>query len=98
MGVVGVPGQRLEWLQEDRMKIEIPKDILAAAGLTEKDCVIEFAVHLYASRRITHAQALRLSGLDRSAFEAELARRDMSLYNVEDLNADVKTLKELGRL
>lgn len=76
----------------------IPDDILEAAGLTARDCLIELAVHLYAQRRITIGQALRLSRLSRTEFEKELARRDISLYSVEDLNHDVAALKELGRL
>ena len=56
------------------------------------------AVHLYAERRLAFAQALRLAGLNRLEFEKELARRDISLYTVEDLKHDVAALKELGRL
>ena len=79
-------------------ELTIPDDILEAAGLTETDCLIELAVHLYAERRITIGQALRISRLSRADFEKELARRDISLYSVEDLNRDVEALKELGRL
>jgi predicted HTH domain antitoxin len=79
-------------------ELTIPDDILEAAGLTERDCLIELAVHLYAERRITLGQALRLSQLTRAELEKELARRDISLYTVEDLSRDVAALKELGRL
>jgi predicted HTH domain antitoxin len=78
--------------------LTIPADILEAAGLTEADCLVELAVHLYAKRRITIGQALRLSRLSRPEFEKELARRDISLYSLEDLENDVATLKELGRM
>ena len=60
------------------MKLEIPDDILKSSGLTEEDCLIELSVRLYADRRISLAQALRLSRLDRFAFESQLARRDIS--------------------
>ena len=79
-------------------ELTIPDDILEAAGLTEGDCLIELAVHLYTERRITLSQALRLSQLSRTELEEELARRNISLYTVEDLNRDVAVLKELGRL
>ena len=79
-------------------ELTIPDDILEAAGLTERECLIELAVHLYAERRITLGQALRLSQLNRAELEEELARRNISLYTVEDLNRDVAALKELGRL
>ena len=76
----------------------IPDDILEGTGLTERDCRVELAVHLYAERRLTIAQALRLSELTRLEFEKELARHDISLYSIEDLHDDVAALKELGRL
>lgn len=79
-------------------ELTIPDDILEAAGLTGRDCLIELSVHLYTERRITFGQALRLSQLSRTGFEEELARRNISLYTVEDLNRDVAVLKELGRL
>ena len=47
------------------MKVEIPEDILRSAGLTEEECLTGLAVGLYADRRVTIAQALRLCGLDR---------------------------------
>lgn len=81
-----------------RTELTIPDDILEAAGLTERDCLVELAVHLYVQRRLRIGQALRLSRLSRAEFEKELARRDISLYSVEDLNQDVAALKELGRL
>jgi predicted HTH domain antitoxin len=80
------------------MTIELPDDIIKAAGLTEEDCRIELGVRLYADRRISLAQALRLSGLNRGEFERQLADRDVSLYTVDDLRDDVETLKTLGRL
>ena len=79
-------------------RLTIPDEILEAAGLTESDCLIELAVHLYAQRRITIAQALRLSKLNRPDFDKELAHRDISLYTVKDLHEDVEALKKLGRL
>ena len=64
------------------IEFTIPDDILEAAGLTEKDRRIELAVHLCAERRLSIAQALRLSGLTRIEFEAELGRHNISLYSV----------------
>ncbi|ETW95260.1 UPF0175 family protein [Candidatus Entotheonella palauensis] len=80
------------------MRLEIPDDIMTLAGLTEQDCLIELSVHLYAGRRLSFGQALRLSGLNRFEFEHQLAQRDISLYTVADLHEDVETLRELGRL
>jgi predicted HTH domain antitoxin len=80
------------------MKIELPDDIMKSSGLTEEDCLIELGVRLYADQRISLAQALRVSGLARVEFEKQLARRDISLYTVDDLREDVETLKALGHL
>jgi predicted HTH domain antitoxin len=79
------------------MKLDIPDDIMQSSGLTEEDCLIELSVRLYADRRLSLAQALRLAGLDRFAFERQLAWRNISLYTVDDLHEDVATLKDLGR-
>ncbi len=79
-------------------RLAIPDDILAAAGLTEQECLIELAIQLYAQRRIKIGHALRLSQLTREQFEQELARHNISLYSVADLDDDVASLKELGRL
>jgi predicted HTH domain antitoxin len=78
--------------------LTIPADILEAAGLTEADVLVELAVHLYAERRIAFGQALRVSRLSRPEFEKELARRDISLYSLEDLKNDVAALQQLGRM
>jgi len=80
------------------MQIDVPEDIAKSAGLTPEDCLVELAVRLYSVRRIALKHALRLSGLDRSEFEAALAARNISTYTVEDLNSDVETLRRLGRL
>jgi predicted HTH domain antitoxin len=78
--------------------LKIPEDIIKAVGLTERECLIELAVHFYAERRIKLGHALRLSGLSRLDFEKELAQRDISLYTVRDLHDDIAALRELGRL
>ena len=77
------------------MTIQLPEEILRAAGLTEKDIVLELAVHLYAQRRISFPQAIRISGLSRIEFEREIHRRKISLYTVDDLRSDVADLTEL---
>ena len=78
--------------------LTIPDGILEVAGMTEKDCLIELAVQLYAQRRIKIAHALRLSQLTRRDFEQELGRHSISRYSIDDLNDEVASLKELGRL
>jgi predicted HTH domain antitoxin len=79
------------------MTIHLPEEILKSAGLTEKDIVIELAVHLYGERKISFPHAVRISGLGRLEFERELHRRKISLFTVEDLRSDVADLEELRR-
>ena len=80
------------------MRLEIPDEIVKATGLTEADCRIGLSVALYADRRISLAQDLRLGGLNRAEFDKHLANRNITLYTVDDLYEDVATLKALGRL
>ena len=77
------------------MQIDLPDEVVRAAGLTEKACLTELAVQLYASRRVTIAQALELCRMTRSEFQKELGKREISLYTVEDLHADMAALEEL---
>ena len=86
------------WYDKHSMQITIPDDISRDAGLTARDCLFELAARLYADRRISLAQALRITGVGRAAFAEELARRNVTLYTVQDLQEDVQALRELGRL
>jgi predicted HTH domain antitoxin len=79
------------------MTIQLPEEILRSAGLTEREIVIELAVHLYGERRISFHQAVKISGLNRLEFEGELHRRKISLYTAEDLRSDFADLKDLRR-
>lgn len=58
-----------------KAKLTLPVDVLVSSGLTESDCLIELAVHLFGQRRVTMDQALRISNLGRVEFEEELAKR-----------------------
>jgi predicted HTH domain antitoxin len=57
------------------MTIIIRADILAQAGLAERDARIEFACRLYDADRLRMRAASRLAGLDRVQFEVELRKR-----------------------
>jgi predicted HTH domain antitoxin len=79
------------------MTITIPDDILAQAGLTERDALIEFACRLYDADRLTKPAAARLAGLDRVGFEIELRKRGIAVYRPtpEDFRSDMETLRQL---
>jgi predicted HTH domain antitoxin len=81
------------------MQCVIPDDILQAARLSPEELKREVAILLYAQRRLTLGQARRLAAMPRLAFQQLLASRGIGPhYDVEDLEEDVETLRELGRL
>lgn len=56
-------------------KLTLPDDFLVTSGLTESECLIALAVHLFAQHRITVDQAVLLSGLDRENFDQAFEKR-----------------------
>ena len=79
--------------------LEIPQDIFDSARLTPAELKIEMAVHLYAEQRLSIGKARELAGLTLWEFRQLLASRRISPhYDAADLDQDVSTLRELGRL
>lgn len=80
------------------MTITIPDEVLAWAGLTEKEALVEFACRLYDAEKLDLFHAGKLAGLSRVEFESELLQRNIPIYRptVEDFLEDVATLKKLG--
>ena len=79
--------------------IQIPQDVLMAARLTEQEFKIEVAIHLYSTRRLSIGKARELAGLPLWQFRQILAARQIPAhYDVEDLEADVRTLRAMDRL
>src|SRR5262245_60177113 len=79
--------------------LEIPQDILDSARITVDDLKVEIAVYLYAQNRLSIGKARELAGMSLWEFRQLLASRKISPhYDVTDLEDDVATLKELGRL
>jgi predicted HTH domain antitoxin len=69
------------------------------ARLSLSDLKVELAVHLYAQRRLPIGKARELAGMALWEFRQLLGSRRISPhYDVEDLEQDVATLRELGRL
>ena len=74
----------------------IEDSILEAANMSEADLKVELAVLLYRKKRLTYAQARKLSELGRIEFDDKLSEANVpSDYSIEDLHADLKTLEEL---
>ena len=79
--------------------LEIPQDVLDSARLTESELKVEMAVYLYAQGRLSIGKARELAGMALWEFRQLLAsRRIAPHYDVMDLDEDVATLREMGRL
>jgi predicted HTH domain antitoxin len=81
------------------MNIVIPDEVLLTASMSEAELMQEIAVMLFQKEKLTLGQASNLAGMNQLAFQHLLASRQISVhYDVEDFEADLKTLRELGRL
>ena len=79
--------------------LEIPRDVLDSARLTIPEVRVEIAVYLYAQRRLSAGKARELAGMSLWEFRQLLASRRISPhYDETDLDEDVATLSEMGRL
>ena len=79
--------------------VEVPQEILDSARLTASELKVEMAVHLYAQGRLAVGKARELAGMTLWEFRQLLAsRRIPPHYDEADLEEDVATLRELGRL
>lgn len=79
--------------------LEIPQDLLDSARLTIEDLKVEIAVSLYANRRLSIGKARELAEMSLWQFRQVLAARRIPVhYDEADLDDDVATLRELGRL
>ena len=81
------------------MSVTIPDEVLTAAGMSEDEFRQEVAVMLFERHKLTMGQASRLAGLPRIQFQHLLASRQIPVhYDVADFEADLETLRSLGRL
>lgn len=81
------------------MSVVIPDEILKAANLTEQELQLEIAILLYKQGRLSMSRAAQFVQLTRIEFQTKLGERCVPVnYDVDDLNEDVSTLKELNRI
>lgn len=79
--------------------LEIPQAVLDAAQMDVRDLRRELALALYAQRRLSLGKARELAGLSLWEFRQWLATRRIEVhYDTTDLQEDIQTLRELGRL
>jgi predicted HTH domain antitoxin len=79
--------------------VEVDQDILDSARLTPSELKVEMAVHLYEQGRLSVGNSRELADMTLWEFRQLLAsRRIPPHYDETDLDEDVATLRELGRL
>jgi predicted HTH domain antitoxin len=79
--------------------LEIPQVVLDAAQMNVDDVRRELALTLYAQQRLSLGKAYELAGLTLWEFRQWLAmRRIEAHYDTVDLQEDIATLRNLGRL
>jgi predicted HTH domain antitoxin len=77
------------------MQLNLPDDL----EITEEQARLDLAVGLYSSRTLSLARAARLAGRSRIDFQRLLSDRGIPLaYDVEDIDHDFDTLKQLMQL
>ncbi len=78
------------------MLIEVEDEQLRGTGLTEAEARVDFAVGLFTERRVTLGRAAGIARLTQFDFQRELGRRGIPVhYDLEDLQADIRTLTAL---
>ena len=79
--------------------VEVPRDVLDSARISTSELKVEIAVYLYAQGRLSIGKARELADMSLWEFRQLLASRRISPhYDVVDLDEDVSTLHEMGRL
>jgi len=81
------------------MSVVIPDEILHTIHMTSEELMQEIAIMLYQKEKLTLGQASRLVGMSQLHFQFLLASRQIPIhYDVAEFEADMKTLREMGRL
>ena len=79
--------------------IDIPRDVFDSARLTRAELKLELALALYAQQRLSIGKARELAGMSLWAFRQQLAARQIPTHlDIEDVQEDINTLTQLGRL
>lgn len=81
------------------MSVTISDDVLQAAHMDEAELRQELALVLFERERLTLAQAAHFAGMERLRFQHLLASRGLCPhYDVPEFEADLETLRDLGRI
>jgi predicted HTH domain antitoxin len=80
----------------ERMNVTVPDEALAGIEISESEALLDIALGLFADRKATLGRAALIAGLSQAGFQKELGRRRIPIhYDVEDLEADLRTIQEL---
>ncbi|MGI0014920.1 MAG: UPF0175 family protein [Nitrososphaera sp.] len=81
------------------MGIMIADEILHITRMTADELMQEVAILLYQKEKLTLGQASRMAKMSQLQFQFLLASRQIPIhYDVAEFDADLKTLREMGRL
>jgi predicted HTH domain antitoxin len=81
------------------MSVVIPDDVIYATRMSASEIMQEVAVTLFQRDKLTIGQASRLAAMGRAQFQLLLASRQIPIhYDIADFDADLRTLKDMGRL
>ena len=83
------------------ISIDVPKDVLFAANITEANASANIkkllALLMFKERILSFGKAAELSGLDALSFLSLLGSHRVTLnYDVDDFQDDVETIRSLG--
>lgn len=77
---------------------EVPQEVLDSARMTPAQLKIELAASLYAQGRLSSGKARELAEISLWEFRHLLAARQIPVhYDMDDLQDDLATLKDLGQ-
>lgn len=78
------------------MSIVIADEIVQSTRMTAAELMQELALALFQREKLTLGQASRLAGMSQWQFQQLLGSRDIPIhYDVEEFEADLRTLEEL---
>lgn len=79
------------------MTVNISEERLGDVALSERDAVVDIAIGLYKRDQVSLGRAAEIAGLSSPEFLNELGRRRIPInLDVDDLRADLETLKKLS--
>ena len=79
--------------------IEIPREVIHATRMTSDELRRELAIYLFQQDKLSLGKAREMAGMTVWTFLQLLGSRDIPIhYDLEDYEADLATLRELGQL